>query len=253
MSFPNLPAFLLLLSGLTALLNFGSKPSDDHRANGSGNQHSAIIPQKNSVGELPLKIFGTTTESALPMLVYISGDGGWNKFNASLCSYLNQKGIPVVALDAQQYFWERKTPDGTSEELAAVIAKFQKKWNKDKFVLAGFSFGADILPFLLNRFPAPIFNGLVVSILLSPDKTCDFEIHLTDMLNMGFSKGKYDVIKEIKGSKFVRFTAVFGKDESKNLQQGFQTTGAKIIVLQGGHHFDDDYVALGNLMIAEMR
>jgi type IV secretory pathway VirJ component len=186
------------------------------------------------------------------MFVYISGDGGWNKFSSALCRDINQKGIPVVVLDAQKYFWESKSPEQTAIDLTSVIEKYLKEWKKERFVLAGFSFGADIVPFLRNRFSAGIKGRVVSSILISPDKTCDFEIHLTDMLSMGISKGKYDVPLEIQKSDSKNFLVVFGSDESENAKQSFQLTGVKMKILQGNHHFDSEYASVADLILQEI-
>ncbi|MEI6276348.1 MAG: AcvB/VirJ family lysyl-phosphatidylglycerol hydrolase [Prolixibacteraceae bacterium] len=213
-----------------------------------GLSYSAVLK-----GDLPLQIFGTSVESDLPMFVYITGDGGWNNFSSALCSDLNHMGVPVIALDAQKYFWKIKSPEETAADLAVVIVKYQKEWKKERFVFAGFSFGADIVPFLINRFPASLGAGLVSSILISPDKTCDFEIHWSDMLSMGISKGKYDVIKEIQESPFKKFAVVLGSEESLTTRQVFQSTNARVEILQGNHHFDSDHDTVAKLILNVMK
>ena len=208
---------------------------------------------KTAIEDLPLKILPAEKESAFPMFVLISGDGGWNTFDQSFCKYLTQKGVHVVVLDAQKYFWKSRTPEETTEDLVTMIGTYGEKWKRDKFVLAGFSFGADIVPFLVNRFPGEIKSRLISSILISPDKTCDFEIHLSDMLNLGISKGRYNVVNEIQKSDFKKMVAVFGYDENKDNQQAFKQTGIKVEILPGNHHFDSGYEALANLIMTEMR
>ncbi len=219
----------------------------------SENNAPGRTPQETISQDLPLKVLATPIESSLPMFVYISGDGGWNSFNASFCQYLTQKGIPVVALDSKKYFWKSRTPDETPRDLIAVIEKYAKLWKRDRFVLAGYSFGSAIVPFVLNRLPVGIKERLAASALISPDKTSDFEIHLSDMLNLGISKGKYNVLMEIQAGDYQKYVAVFGSDESAETQQAFKQVGAKIEVLQGSHHFDSAYEALADLIIVEIK
>jgi len=145
---------------------------------------------KPAIGNLPLKVMESGVESALPMFVFISGDGGWNSFDETLCGCLTKQGIPVVVLDARKYFWKSRTPEETTTDLITVIETYGHIWNRDTFVLAGFSFGASLVPFLVNRFPEGVLSRLTSAILISPDKNCDFEIHLLAMLNLGLSKGK---------------------------------------------------------------
>lgn len=214
---------------------------------------SKISDQQDPVAALPLHVLETSVESKLPLFVFISGDGGWNTFNESLCTNLTQQGIPVVALDSQKYFWKNKTPDQTANDLQSVIETYQKLWKRDRFVLAGYSFGANIIPFLANRLPQNIKNNLVLLILISPDKRGDFEIHLSDMLNLGLSKGKYDVIQEIRESDLNKYLVIFGSDESESTHQAFQQAGLKMEILQGNHHFDSGYDAVAERIVEEVK
>lgn len=43
-----------------------------------------------------------------PLLFYISGDGGFNKFSTSLCEALNKDDFDVIALNAKSYFYDKK-------------------------------------------------------------------------------------------------------------------------------------------------
>ena len=225
-----------------------SSHSSEHRV-----FHPDASGQVNPSSDLPLHVLETSVQSALPVFVFISGDGGWNTFNESLCNYLTQHGIPVVALDSQKYFWKNKTPDKTVIDIKIVIETYLKLWKRDKFVLAGYSFGANIVPFLANRLPQNIKNSLALLILISPDKTGDFEIHLSDMLNLGLSKGKYDVVREILLGDLKKYIVIFGSDESLRTHEAFQQTGVKVEILQGNHHFDSGYGSLGQMIADEVK
>jgi len=211
------------------------------------------LPQIDTVEALPLKVLNAPADSTLPIFIFISGDGGWNTFNESLCGYLSKKGVPVVALNSQKYFWGGKTPDEATADLVAVIKHYQQAWKRTKFVLAGYSFGADIVPFVMNRLSPDVKGQLVSSIMISPDKTGDFEIHLSDMLNLGLSKGKYDVINEVLKRDNRKIVVFFGSDESQNTQQAFQQTGVQIVQIEGNHHFDSSYEALADKILTEIK
>ncbi len=213
----------------------------------------AIQSVNTANDELPLKVLGAKTESDLPFFVFISGDGGWNTFSRTLCENLANKGIPVVALDSKKYFWDGKTPEQTTADITSVIQTYKRLWKCEKFVMAGYSFGAAVVPFIMNRFPDEVKNMVDFSILIAPDNTSDFEIHLSDMLNMGIVKGKYDVIKEIQSGDFKKYIAVFSSDENKNVQHSFQLPGVEIENFEVNHHFDGGYDVLANLIFAKIK
>lgn len=211
------------------------------------------MAEVEGTNELPLKVLGAKTATDLPLFVFITGDGGWNTFNRTLCEKIASKGIPVVALDSRKYFWDGKTPEQTTADITSVIQYYTRLWRCGKVVIAGYSFGAAIVPFIMNRFPPGVKNTINFSLLIAPDNTSDFEIHLSDMLNMGIVKGKFDVIKEIQAGDFKKYIAVFSKDENKNVQQSYQLPGVRIENFAGNHHFDGGYDTLTDLIVAEIR
>jgi type IV secretory pathway VirJ component len=220
---------------------------------GSVSNGSAIFLQNKGIGDLPLKVMESSAQPTFPMVVFISGDGGINTFTESLCNYLSQKGFPVVILDAKKYFWVSKTPEETTADLTTIVESHKKLWQRDRFALIGFSFGASLVPFLVNQLPLNVGKSLSLNILINPDMRCDFEIHLSDMLNLGTSKGKYDVIGELKKAGTRKASIYFGSDENLDVRHAFQETGLKVQVVQGNHHFDSSYEVLGELLAEEMR
>lgn len=218
----------------------------------NGQKSTEAYTAHTSSGEIPLKILASPMTSSLPLLLFISGDGGWNSFEEALCKSLNNKGVSVVVLDAQKYFWKSKTPEETASDLRSVVETWQKTWGKEHFVLAGFSFGASVVPFVVHRIPAELRKNLVTALLISPDKSCDFEIHLSDMLNVVTTKGRYDVIREILACSPQKMVAFFGSDERAESRQAFEQVGISIRILRGNHHFDSGFDALADLIVLEM-
>ncbi|TKT86558.1 hypothetical protein FDK13_32285 [Dyadobacter frigoris] len=44
----------------------------------------------------------------LPLIFFISGDGGWTNFDQGLSKILVGNGMPVVGMNVQKYFWIKK-------------------------------------------------------------------------------------------------------------------------------------------------
>lgn len=204
------------------------------------------------MNELPLIVIPSSIETSGPLFFLISGDGGWTTFDNTFCELLAKKGIPVVALDAKKYFWQAKTPAETTSALSPVIEYYTKKWNKKSFVLAGYSFGADLVPFIANNLPESLKSRLAELMLLSPDRFGDFEIHLTDMLSLGITKRKYNIVNEVKKISLPKIVCVFGKDEENINIQSFKAAGSKIILLPGDHHYNKNHMALVDAILKEI-
>jgi type IV secretory pathway VirJ component len=203
-------------------------------------QAQHITPFKS---DLPLILIPPLSKDTLPLAFVISGDGGWTSFDQTLSEQLAEKGMPVVGLDAQKYFWNAKTPEESSAAIAQVVLHYMQQWNKKSFILVGYSFGACVAPFIANRFSLTLKHELKAVYCLSPDETADFEIHLTDMLQLGTNE-KFNVIEEIIKIKAMNPVCIFGVEEEGSLRNHFSNAGAKVVTLPGNHHYNNDYAAV---------
>jgi len=198
--------------------------------------------------KLPITLVSTPKKSNLPLVFMISGDGGWTSFDQSLAQALAERGLPVAGLDAQSFFWKAKTPESSAIEINRAILAAQQKSGKQQLILAGYSFGASIIPFIANRLTLDLKTKLAAVVLLSPQNVADFEIHITDMLNIGPKKGHYDVVAEIKKIKEVKPLCIFGKEEDNDKKALFAKNGLRVISIPGNHHYNENYIGIANLI-----
>lgn len=195
--------------------------------------------------DLPLTIIHSDTKENLPLAFMISGDGGWTSFDQEFGEQFSKEGIPVIGLDAQDYFWNVKTPKKTAVDISTAINHYLKQWNKKSFILVGYSFGASVVPFIANDFPNELKEKMKGVYSLSPDETADFEIHILDMMSIN-SVEKYNVIAEMNKIKSLNPVCFFGNEENKTIREKFEVSGAKVIMLEGNHHFNNGFVSMVN-------
>lgn len=201
------------------------------------------------VNNLPLNVVTATKKNDQPMVFMISGDGGWTSFDQSLAEAIAISGSPVVGLDAQKYFWNERTPNGATEDIVKALAVYQSELGRKDFILAGYSFGASVVPFIADRLPAALKAHLKGVVALSPDEAADFEIHIADMLNISDQDDKYNVIAEFKKLKAVPYLCYFGSGEDEGTRLKFSKSGIKVGVLPGNHHFNDDYPGVAKALL----
>ena len=66
------------------------------------------------------------------MAIVISGDGGWRDLDKTIAEDLQRDGVPVVGWDSLRYFWSKKTPQQTANDLAAVMRTYMAKWHAER-------------------------------------------------------------------------------------------------------------------------
>ncbi len=194
-----------------------------------------LMPMPGNFPVIPIAAAG---KDSLPMVFLISGDGGWTSFTQDVAEYLAKKGMPVIGLDAQKYFWKAKTPEESAEAIASAIQHYMLQMNRKTFAIAGYSFGACLVPFIAARLPETLSNSLTGVIALSPEKTADFEIHLGDMIGLA-KKDPYPVPDEIKKIRQMNPVCIFGDEEDAQLQALFGKAGARIVVVLGNHRYNN--------------
>ncbi len=186
-------------------------------------------------GALPVKEWTATGE--LPFVLYLSGDGGFNSFSTNLCAALSKAGYSTTAVNSRSYFWNQKTPNQTAQDVTAYLNQQLPGRKNQQLVLVGYSFGADVLPFIVNKLPESLKKNLISVILLAPSTSTDFEVHLSDLLGSG-AKRNMDVVAETNRMNLPKTTTIFGSDDTGFPVQEIKLKNYRNEVLPGGHHFE---------------
>ena len=185
------------------------------------------------------------------LAVLISGDGGWAGIDEELAAALAKQGMPVVGLDSLRYFWNERTPESTAADIDRLLRHYLTSWKKQSVLLIGFSQGADVMPFIVNRLPAATRERLRMVALLSLSQTAVFEFHLQNWI--GGDEDAIAVGPELLRMKGVRGVCVYGEDDTDSMCARPAAKSLQVVKLSGGHHFDGDYAHLASLLLSHMR
>jgi len=199
---------------------------------------------------LPL-VFYSSADTSRPLIFYISGDGGINKFSTSFMQVLNKQGYAVIGLNSKDYFWSRKKPGDAAKAIEAGINETNKLWKKKNIVLIGYSFGADVAPFMLTNFSAALTGKINHLILLSPSPKTDFEIHVLQML--GWEKNSGESVPAEINKLLKPVTIIVGDDENEFPFSELTIKNKQVIKMPGGHHYDGDVNALCRQIILQIK
>ena len=101
--------------------------------------------------KLPLVEVPATRGASDTLVVFVSGDGGWAAIDKSIAKVLADNGLPVVGLNALQYFWTKRTPDTAARDLQTICDRYLATWKKGRLLFVGYSRGADVLPAMISR------------------------------------------------------------------------------------------------------
>jgi type IV secretory pathway VirJ component len=187
------------------------------------------------------------------IVIEVTGDGGWSVTDKGLANTLSAEGFPVVGLNSLHYFWHEKTPDEASKDLSRLIDHYLPLWKKEKVILIGYSFGAEVVPFMYNRLPAAQKAKVSLMALLAPSPHADFRFHVVDWIGGNGSGDRYPVVPEIAKIAGPKILCFYGSGEGESACT--QCDPAKVTSIQygGGHRIGGRYDELARRILDEAR
>ena len=205
-------------------------------------EKEASPTQPTSVSDLPLEEAIPSENHGDYLAVIVTGDGGWATIDKEIAANLSKEGIPVVGLNSLSYFWTKRNPEMCAKDLERIIRHYLDHWRKEKVLLIGYSFGAEVLPFMINGISADLRQHIQSLALIAPSPSADFEINVGDWINQGSANPVYPVLPELKNLKEIpSVVCIGGSDETDGLCREIKLPWVKTIILPGGHHLGGDY------------
>ena len=200
-------------------------------------------PEIRDLPAIEVRSNGASDEFAL----LITGDGGWAGLDQELAANLAGSGIPTVGLNSLKYFWSGRTPQGTADDVARLLRHYFAAWNKQRVLLVGYSFGADVLPFVVNRLP-PELRARVASVsLLGIDSDASFEIRIAEWVR---SEGAGSPTRpELAALAPLPVLCIYGEGESDSICPTLTGTAVTREQIGRGHHFSGQYAQLAERIL----
>lgn len=193
--------------------------------------------------EVPVKGAGDT------FAVMISGDGGWAGLDKEVAKQLAARGVPVAGWDSLRYFWDARTPAGIAADLDRVVRYYAQTWNRPQVILIGYSQGADVLSFAVNRLPTDSRARVTKTVLISPGLLATFEFHVSSWLG---GSGDVPILPEALKLPAASTVCLYGQDEGDSLCPKLADSQAHVRALPGGHHYNGDYGHVAGAILEQL-
>lgn len=171
--------------------------------------------------------------------VVLTGDGPSGGTGKHVARDLAAHGIPSVIWHSLRYYWRPKTPEQAARDLDRIIRHYGRSWGKERVVLVGYSMGADVLPFLVNRLPQDTRGmiGGVALLALAHDAVFEFRIEQWWRTSTAPRRATRPEIEKLRGLDVL---CVWGRGDDKAACPAMATAPVTVIGLEGGHHFEGD-------------
>lgn len=201
--------------------------------------------------KLPLVEVPSTRGASDTLVVFVSGDGGWAAIDKSISKVLADHGLPVVGLNALQYFWTKRTPDTAARDLQTICDRYLSSWKKGRLLFVGYSRGADVLPAMISRLTPELQSKIRLIALLGPSPKVQFEFHMTDWVHS--AAAGLAVKPEVEKLRAHSILCLSGEDDKDSLCRELSGPRINVVLLKGSHHFDGGYEKLGHIILEQLK
>jgi type IV secretory pathway VirJ component len=210
----------------------------------------ALEARPADISDLPVQeVHASAASDEFALL--LTGDGGWAGLDQELAARLAASGVPTVGLNSLKYFWTERTPDDTARDVTRILRHYFSAWNKQRVLLVGYSFGADVLPFVVNRLPADLRQRVASVSLLGIDANASFEVRVADWVG-GDNDGPA-TRPELARLTPLPVLCLYGEGEKDSICPGFSGPGVTRAQVGTGHHFGGEYATLAERILAFAR
>lgn len=200
---------------------------------------ASTLPSRKlkTVQDLPLHISESKGING-KLVIYLTGDGGWNDFSQKLALEFEKKGYGVISLNTRKYFRIKQTPNIFAQDIEHLVNYYMREWEKTSVIIVGYSFGADVAAFLPRRLPTDLLDKINYIALLSPSLSTDFVINLSDLIgDSKHTKRKYKLGPELNETT-LPIICIFGAKEDLNLKNILlKRKSLTIHEVPGNHHY----------------
>lgn len=189
--------------------------------------------------------------AASTLAVVLSGDGGWAGMDKEIAGQLARLGIPSIGWNSLQYYWNPRSPEGAAADLGRVLRHYLSAWRRDRALLVGYSFGADVLPFLVARLPESLRSRVGLVTLVAPSTTAQFEFHVAEWLG-STAASALPTAPEVERLRGLRVLCLQGDEDDDGLCRKLPAGAAEVAILGGGHHFGGGYADVARRIVAAL-
>jgi type IV secretory pathway VirJ component len=167
--------------------------------------------------------------------VLLTGDGGWSSGTQSMAAAFRARAIPVIGFVSPSYLQVPRTPELAGKDLGRVLAHYLREWHAERVIVAGYSRGADLVPFMVSRLPSELRQRLALVAMIGLSDQASFQYRPTDIFADGLRFTDRPVEPEVQKLRGLRMICISGEREGSSLCPRLDSSFIRIASHAGGH------------------
>lgn len=202
---------------------------------------------------LPLIERPARGDSGTTLVVLLTGDGGWANADEKVAQGLQARGGAVIGVNMRAYLGRKRTPDEVGHDVACLAMLYMARWHRDRFMLLGYSRGADLAPFIASRLPQNLRERLNMVALVSPSMRANFQFHFIDLLRDVKRPDDVPLMPEIQQLRGLNVVCIYGRGDDGSPCPSLDPSLARAVVRDGGHRITGGFDAMAEVLAEGLR
>lgn len=188
---------------------------------------------------------GTAPAVNPPAVIWLTSDSGWLRLNRSMPQSLAADGHRVVIWNSLRYYLSRKDPARAAADLSRIVEALRDR-GSDRIYVIGYSYGAGVLPFLVNRLPPEDRDRIVGVGLLAYPGSAEFRFSPVGWFGR-LTDDARPALPEVEGLDVPVLCAAGESDPTRDCR-ALAAAGARISILPTGHRLGPVAVEVRRLL-----
>jgi len=180
--------------------------------------------------------------------VVLTGDGLFPGLAGDVGHALANAGYPAVVWSSMRYYLHPRSPQQSAADLDRVIRWYGRRWDRPGVVLVGYSMGADVLPFMVNRLPADTRAAIRGIVLLGAADDAVFVFRVEEWWGPT-SAPTLPTLPEIQRLSIRPTICAYGVGDDEAACAAFAGY-VRVVRFNGGHHFTGDTGRVKQLVLS---
>lgn len=188
------------------------------------------------------------------MILFLSGAGGWVKFDRQLTAEFQAQGFDLLGMNSLRYFlWRERKPEELTAHIEDQLRLWMAAWGDEQLIMVGYSQGADVLPFVAARLSPVWRTYLKCLVLLSPAPLADFHLRLRDIIGNRYSSNAIPLLPELNRLRGALPVFCIAGESDPNAKWWMQSqAGVHCRLVSGSHIFRNNAPEIGRLIREEI-
>jgi type IV secretory pathway VirJ component len=194
---------------------------------------------RRNVDALGLPLTVVDAETARAFLVFVTGDGGYQRVDQELADGLAKHGVTTVALSTFRYFMTKQAPEKVAADLARIVDALAPA--QQPVYAGGYSFGAEVVPDVVARnWTAGQRARLGGLLLLAPSASASFKVDPLDWVRDPATDSQHLVEDSVRKLAPSRVVCIAGVDDATAVCNRLaEIPGVAVVHVPGTHHFEN--------------